>query len=247
MTADDLYLREIVDRMIDRGELQGFLRRWYLAMALQSLANLCLAKTDDWVKQGLKRFRDDPPLLIVRGIASEAAAKFRPLSSEPEWEARARARVPGNLSRARDSYERALAGDAGLVEARLRLGRVLWAQGEHDAARAQLEQVTCDGAGALGRLPGAPLPRARPRRRGPSGGRGREYRAARALDAGGQAAAVGLAQLLGKGGPVPRALLEEALSYAPRPDPRDLFWAYPAERAGTGEDELSALRDEASP
>jgi tetratricopeptide (TPR) repeat protein len=247
VTEDDLYLREVVGHMIDRAELQDFLRRWYAAMALQDLGNLCLAKTDEWVEQGLKRFRDDPPLLVVRGVASEAAAKFRPLSSEPEWEARARARVPGNLSRARDSYERALAGDASLVEARLRLGRVLWAQGELDAARAQLEQVTATAPGpSVGYLAHLFLARVHDDAGRPADA-DREYRAALALDPAGQAAAVGLAQLLGKGGPVPRALLEEALSHAPRPDPRDLFWAYPAQRAGTGEDELSALRDEASP
>ena len=248
MTADDLYLREIVDRMIDRGALQGFLRRWYLAMALQNLANLCLAKTDDWVKQGLERFRDDPPLLIVRGVASEAAAQFRPLSAEPELGGPRHARGCPATSRGRATpYERALAGDAGLVEARLRLGRVLWAQGELDAARVQLEQVTATApAPSVGYLAHLFLARVHDDAGRPADAE-REYRAALALDPGGQAAAVGLAQLLGKSGPVPRALLEEALSYAPRPDPRDLFWAYPAQRAGTGEDELSALRDEASP
>jgi tetratricopeptide (TPR) repeat protein len=246
LTADDLYLRAIVDRMIDRAALQDFLRRWYAAMALRDLGNLCLAKTDDWVEQGLKRFRDDPPLLILRGVASEAAARFRPLSAAPEWAARADARVPGNLSRARDSYERALAVDAGLVEARLRLGRVLWAQGELAAARAQLEKITAAGPPAsVGYLAHLFLARVHDDAGRPADAE-REYRAALALDAAGQAAAVGLAQLLAKSGPVPRALLEEALAYAPRRE-RDPFWAYPAARAGTGEDELSALRDEASP
>jgi tetratricopeptide (TPR) repeat protein len=248
LTEDDLYLRRIVDRMIDRGALQGFLRRWYLAMALQSLGNLCLVKTDDWVDHGLERFREDPPLLVVRGVASEAAAQLRPNSArDPEEAARARAGVGGKLSRARDSYERALAVDAGLVEARLRLGRVLWAQGELDAARVQLEQVTATAPPpSVGYLAHLFLARVHDDAGRPADAE-REYRAALALDPEGQAAAVGLAQLLAKSGPVPRALLEEALSYAPRPDPRDLFWAYPAERAGTGEDELSALRDEASP
>lgn len=247
VTADELHLREIADRMIDRADLQGFLRRWYLAMALQSLGNLCLAKTDEWMEQGLKRFRDDPPLLMVRGVASEAAAHFRPLSTEPEWEARALARRPGHLARARDSYERALAVDAGLLEARLRLGRVLWAQRELDAARAQLEQVAAASPpAAAGYLAHLFLARVHDDAGRPADAE-RAYRAALAADPEGQAAAVGLAQLLGRSGPVPRALLEEALEYAPRREPRDFFFAYPALRAGTGEDELSALRDEASP
>jgi tetratricopeptide (TPR) repeat protein len=246
-TADDLYLREVVDGMIDRGELQGFLRRWYLAMALQSVGHLCLAKTDDWVEQGLKRFRDDPPLLILRGIASEAAAQFRPLSADPERVSRAYARVPGNLSQARDSYERALAVDAGLVEARLRLGRVLWGQGELEAARLQLERVTAAAPPpSVGYLAHLFLARVHDDAGRPADAE-REYRAALALDPRGQAAAVGLAQLLAKSGPVPRELLEEALAYAPRREPRDFFFGYPALRAGTGEDELSALREEASP
>jgi tetratricopeptide (TPR) repeat protein len=229
-TADDLYLREVVDGMIDRGELQGFLRRWYLAMALQSVGHLCLAKTDDWVEQGLKRFRDDPPLLILRGIASEAAAQLRPLSADPERVSRAYARV-----------------DAGLVEARLRLGRVLWGQGELEAARLQLERVTAAAPPpSVGYLAHLFLARVHDDAGRPADAE-REYRAALALDPRGQAAAVGLAQLLAKSGPVPRELLEEALAYAPRREPRDFFFGYPALRAGTGEDELSALREEASP
>ena len=131
---------------------------------------------------------------------------------------------------------------------RQKSGFQLFLQGKRDEGRAELERV----AGAA-QDPGlvylAHLFLARLHDQdGRAADAERAYRAALVADPAGQAAAFGLAQLLGRaGGDAGRDLLLEALSRAPRTGRRDAYMSYHLGITNRGERELAALRAEAAP
>lgn len=256
LTEDDLHVSAVAGELWRlRAELREFVRRWFVARALRSQWDLCLTDALKWAGLGLKRYPNDAALLLARGAAMESAAQFG-LASRLDHAAsgveaaEASRRLTDYLNQARDAYAQAIAADAGLVEGRLRHGRVLWRLGENERARADLEQVAADPAAlpSLAYLAQLFLARVHDDAGRPAEAE-RAYRSALALAPTGQSAAVGLAELLGRRGGVlaARELLEEALDHAPRREPREIYWSYPAALRGNGEDELAALREEASP
>lgn len=127
-----------------------FLRPFYLAMARQALWSHCLVESRSWAQAGLKLFPKDGPLLMSVGISYEADAFFTPapaprtpglLPSIFQQRATEALRLKDILDTARGEYAAAVATEPGLLEARLRLGRVLWRLGQPEAARPHFEAV----------------------------------------------------------------------------------------------------------
>lgn len=120
---------------------RSFERRWWLAMAWYRHGALDLQALAAAVRTLTEKFRDDPEVLLQSGSFAETLAWSR-LS--------ATAIVPASLKTksreawladAQSAYERALAADPDLDEARLRLGQVLSERGRHAAALAALSSV----------------------------------------------------------------------------------------------------------
>jgi tetratricopeptide (TPR) repeat protein len=256
LTAEDLHTYAVADQLQrSNAAVREFVRRWFVARSRRSQWDLCLNDASKWAKWGLEMYPKDAGLLLAQGAAMEAAARFG-LASRLDRAgggveaAEASRRLTDYLTQARDAYAQAVGADAGLLEARLRHGRVLWHLGENERARADLERVAADASAPP---PVAYLAQLFLARVHDDAGRPAEaeraYRAALALAPTGQSAAVGLAQLLGRrgGASAARELLEEALEHAPRREPREVFWTYPAAFGANGEEELARLREEASP
>ena len=127
-----------------------FVKRAYLGMSGQAMWFHCFPEAAAWARSGLKRFPKEAPLLLAEGVAMEARAYFTMAPSPVTMgltpsTLRKRDALNGELrflrDRARSSFEAALSADPGLVEARLRLGRVLWRQGRLDQAKAAFETM----------------------------------------------------------------------------------------------------------
>jgi tetratricopeptide (TPR) repeat protein len=253
VTEEEAFARSVAELLGTRPDSQAFARRWFTAMALRSLWELCLADVRSWSQEGLRRHPRDPLLLLASGMAEETAAAFgRTMNiaqlNEMRSAAVQSARIDRDLGEARRRFADALAADPEQHEARLRLGRTLSQQGKADEGRAELERVARAAADpALVYLAQLFLARIHV-----DGGRAadaeRAYRAALAADPAGQAAAFGLAQLLGRAeGDAGRDLVLQALARAPRTGQRDPYMSYHLGIANRGERELAALRAEAAP
>jgi tetratricopeptide (TPR) repeat protein len=114
-----------------------------------------IAAGDELLGEALRRFPDDPELLTAQGALVETVASLRdyepPPGSAPTGGAGGGYRselggrggsLPGaSLARAEARYERAVALDTELVEARLRLAHVHLLQGRAGEALVDLERV----------------------------------------------------------------------------------------------------------
>jgi len=253
VTDEEEQARAIADVASARPDSQAFARRWFAAMALRSQWMLCLADVRSWTQAGLKRHPRDPVLLLAAGLAEETEAAFgRRVNVAQLNEMRSAAvqsnRIDRDLGEARRWFADALAADPEQHEARLRLGRTLFLQGKADEGSAELARV----AGAaqdpgLVYLAHLFLARIHDQAGRPSDAE-RAYRAALVADPAGQAAAFGLAQLLGRAdGDAGRDLLLQALARAPRTGRRDAYMSYHLGITNRGERELAALRAEVAP
>lgn len=135
----------------------SFVKRAYLGMAGQAMWSHCFGEASGWARSGLKHFPKDPSLLLAEGVALEARAFFTLAPAPPVMgltpaSLRKREALKAELrdlrEGARQSFEEALSKDPNLVEARLRLGRMLWRLGRPEAARAALEEVLAKHAEA---------------------------------------------------------------------------------------------------
>lgn len=131
-------------------DASAFVKRAYLGMAGQAMWSHCFGEAAGWARSGLRHFPKDPSLLLAAGVAYEARSFFTMAPAPPTAgltpaTRRKREALIAELrdlrESARQKFEEALAADPGLVEARLRLGRVLWRLGRPEPARAVLEQV----------------------------------------------------------------------------------------------------------
>ena len=138
-------------------EAGPFVKRAYFGMARQAMWAHCFGEAAGWARSGLKRFPKDPSLLLADGVAAEARAFFTMAPAPPVMgltPATLRKREALSLDlrdlkeKARQAFEDALAVDPEIVEARLRLGRVLWLLGRPVPARAALEAVLAKHAEA---------------------------------------------------------------------------------------------------
>ncbi len=138
-------------------EAGAFVKRAYLGMAGQAMWSHCFGEASGWARSGLKHFPKDPSLLLAAGVAFEASSFFTMApapsvmgltpATQRKREA-LKAELRDLREKARQSFEEALAADPGLVEARLRLGRVLWRLERPEPARAALEEVLAKPADA---------------------------------------------------------------------------------------------------
>lgn len=248
-------LLEVAALLVARQDSREFARRWYLAMAARSHQDLCVRDVRAWTRPGLRWFPRDPELLLAWGKAEEAAGSVGMTMNTarldgPAIDHHAREVIEKPLRDARQALAQAVAVDPARLEARLRLGRVLWRQGDLPGARATLEHV----AGAPSATPSQQylaqlfLGRVHDDARRPADAE-RAYRAALAVDPAAQAPALGLVQMLVRSGDVggARELLRATLAHTPRPEPRDAFLSYHVGAARSAEDALDELRAEMRP
>jgi tetratricopeptide (TPR) repeat protein len=238
---------------------RDFARRWYLAMAVDRLKDLCLEDARRWAAAGLKWFARDADLLLVLGTVYELGSRLPGLrggaapvspslmsrrSMEELLEVAGRRQL---LAQARRHLEEALAVSPGLWEARLRLGRVEWRRSRPAAAQAALEGVIagCRDPALLylarlflgqvhedaGQLAEAEV----------------QYRAALADEPESQVAAVALSHALQLAGDAPaaRAVLRAVVDRAGARHDMDPYWTYHQPGAVLGERLLDRLREEA--
>jgi tetratricopeptide (TPR) repeat protein len=123
--------------------VDDFVRRWYIAGAayMTRIRNIELAH----FTRGLQLFPDDPDLLFFAASAHESFAGVRTQSVMRSLKARRDVTFGvkdegAELRQAEQLYKRALERNPQLVEARIRLGRVLGLRGRHEEAIEQLKQ-----------------------------------------------------------------------------------------------------------
>ena len=250
--------RSVAELLAAREATRGFARKVYLVVAQGAQWDFCLDDAVEWGREGLARFPRDPELLLgVGSTLEENATLGRPLlrgSVRPRDSRSPGAGVDASSARARGfadaerTLAQAVAADPGLVEAHLRLGRVQWHQGKHEAALRTLEE-------ALRRGGPPPLPYLAHLFVGQvheSGGRlpaaQRHFEEALALEPESQAAVVALSHARRMAGDVEgaRRALRDGLAYAGRRGDRDPHWNYVASNAAGAAALFDALRAEAS-
>jgi tetratricopeptide (TPR) repeat protein len=140
------------------GAFDLFKRRFYLFAGLTLHGMADLAGAYEMLSEGRRQAEDDAELLLALGAVSETIAALRTydLPEEPRRQPGSRdepqfviegklgegGRLPGvDLADAQALYARALKRDPGLLEARLRLGRVLLLRGRPREALPELERV----------------------------------------------------------------------------------------------------------
>jgi len=233
-----------------------FARRWYLAMALRSLGDICFDEGLRWTAAGLKKFAKDKELLLARGMLDEASVTLAPLRAPnaaalypSEQEMVHDAMLDGRLrlTEAAGSFEDALAADPGFEEAALRLGRVRLRLNQQESAIRALASVLATSRDPrrlylahlfLGRAHEAA-------QRAPLAER--EYQEALALDPRAQAAATALGHLRLMAGDPARAreIVDAALARA-ESHADDPFWEYSVGAGRQAEPLFEALRAEAT-
>ena len=224
----------------------SFVGRWFLAMALRSQANACMGDAQDWTLGGLKWFPKDPELLLADGTINETTASLSWDAVSTTGLAPSGRKTPNWqtmwLKKARQAFERALEADPGLVEARLRSGRVQWLLGDKAAAHASFDAVLAsDGDDSV--LYKARLFRGRCYEEEKELARAEaDYRAALALAPAAQAAAVAVSYVSWLQGKTTesRDVLEHALLQAGRRTGPDPYWDYSFGRSDRAE---SAFRE----
>ena len=153
--AADLHLAlaaRLAEALSESPVHRPFARRFCLAMALRAYRETEWALALHLARKGLKLFPRDPELLLAIASVDESAGflGLLPPASQPSQFER------GSLT-ARDLWDRtdqqrhlveaekalgaAIEADPAMLEARLRMGRVLWRRGRPDAARSHLEAV----------------------------------------------------------------------------------------------------------
>jgi tetratricopeptide (TPR) repeat protein len=204
-----------------------------------------VAEAHDTARAGLERFEDDPDLLTLLGTTLESGPSMRtydqPLApqrrspegrkgfsiegrgSRGEW----RELPESSLAAAESAFRRALAGDPGLGEARLRLGRVRLVQGRAAEALTDLQQVAREDGSLLRRYLARLFEGRAHEKRGDLQAAVQAYRAAVAVEPEGQSAWVGLGRaldILGRAEEAKDAFAAALETGTQRGDP---WWSYP--------------------
>jgi tetratricopeptide (TPR) repeat protein len=247
--------RQILTLIPDDERRRAFERPWFLAVALHLYRRGQWPLALQYVDSALRRYPDDPLLLLARGslIESEVAVDLPSANSgafawTPNREAgvfNRRSELYARLRDAEATYRRALRVMPDLVEARVRLGRVLHQRGEPSqaaeelaaaAAHPQADQATRYLAWLF--LGAAREDEKRPREAVEA------YRAAVAIVPESTVAAVALSHALHDAGDrgASQDVLRAALSGARRRRDWDAWWSYRWGRSHEAEARLEALR-----
>ena len=135
-----LGLAESLVQALPPAQSAEFRRHWYTLAASLLFANTSPEGARPFVGRGLRQFPNDAALHRMAGIIEETLAHFEdPECTGPGCDARGpRSRARPMLTRAESEYRRALELDAQLVDARLRLGRVLFLANQLPRARDEL-------------------------------------------------------------------------------------------------------------
>jgi tetratricopeptide (TPR) repeat protein len=127
-----------------------FLKRFHLALSRYALWSLCLGEAERWARTGLRMYPKDALLWLAAGVPRDSGAfyGFNVAPRTPGMSPATLQQLDAHIDRrrmfletARQAFEKALAIDPGLVEAKLRLGRTLWRLGQGPAARKHFEEI----------------------------------------------------------------------------------------------------------
>jgi Tfp pilus assembly protein PilF len=247
--------RQILALIPDEERRRAFERPWFLAVVLHLFRRGQWPLAVEYADAALRRYADDPLLLLARGslVESQTAvalpeanadvAARRPSRQAGTWSRRAE--LYGRLRDAEASYRRALRGMPELVEARVRLGRVLYERGEPSQAAQELAAAAADPQAdpptrylAWLFLGAAREAEKRPREAVEA------YRAAVTLDPDGAVAPIALSHALHEAGDrgASQEVLRTALSAVRRRKDWDPWWNYRWGRSHEAEERLEALR-----
>lgn len=223
-----------------------FVAAFALAQSIHQRSLLCFENARSWAELGLKSDSKAPALYFAAGLASESLGSFGGGSPTSAGRGAISAQTPRGetiLEQARDRYEKALSLDPGLVEARLRLGRMQSNAGQRDAARKNLALAVTQAQGPalylarlfLGRI----LEEA-----GDLDSAIEHYRRAAEPEPLPQSANVALAHALALRGDsgAARSVLEAALARAGRRGGEDPYWFYYVGSPTVGEAVFEKLR-----
>ena len=234
-----------------------FARRWYVAMALRSLGDLCFEEGRQWALSGLKRFARDKELLLARGLLAEALAtvarlrQSSPAGASPRELDQVRQQQlerHAALGEAGRTFEQALATDPTFEEAALHLGRVRYWLGQTGPALQVLGPIVAASRDQellylaylfAGRVHEAA---------GRTAEAERAYQNAAGIEPNSQAAAMALAHLrlmAGDSG-ASREILDQELGRTVPRSHEDPFWNYQFGPARRAEPLFEALRTEAT-
>jgi tetratricopeptide (TPR) repeat protein len=250
--------RQILALIRDDERRREFERPWFLAVTLHLYRRGQWPLALRYVDAALRRYEDDALLLLERGslIESQIALDPPPLLADvlvrsPSREAGALSRQADRQARLRDAeatYRRALRARPDLVEARVRLGRVLCQRGEPSQAAEELAAAAAHPRAdqAMRYLASLFLGAAREAEKRP-----REaveaYRTAVALGTESTVAAVALSHALHDAGDrgASQDVLRAALSGARGRREWDAWWSYRWGRSHEADAQLEALRKRA--
>jgi hypothetical protein len=236
-----------------------FARRWYLAMSLRSLGDLCFDDGRRWTGNGLKRFARDKELLLARGLLAEAVAtveRLRQLSlggPTPRDLDHLREQQLGSytaLTEASRAFEQAVVADPSYEEALLHLGRVRFRLGQQGPALQALRPLLA-GSRDPERLYLAHLFVGRVHEAaGRNADAERAYENAAEVEPDSQSAAMALAHLRLMAGDfrASREILDKELGRSARraSTQEDPFWNYQFGAARRADPLFEALRNEAT-
>lgn len=142
-----VHARLLLDAVTPDPSKDGFVRAWYVAVATYLLETGNYANASPHLEHARLLFRSDPEVLFERGYYQEAYAS--PLIQSVAAESGASPRSEKSyLEEAEGFYRRAISGNPGFAEARVRHGHVLARLGRYREAAAELRAAR---PAALGR------------------------------------------------------------------------------------------------
>ena len=233
----------------------AFARRFYLLAGLALHSGVELEAGYAVLVQALRLDKDDPELLTALGAITETVAALRRYDRSPDSPDRGSPQFRGyssesgaagslpsaNLAEAQERYERALALDPGLAEARLRLGRVRLLRGRPDEAIAELARVASDARQPAQRYLARLFEGSAREALGDLGGAAAAYRAATQDAPRAQTGLLALGSALDRIGDATGA--QEALARAGAAgSPHDPWWSYQAGQPARLDELLEELR-----
>lgn len=238
--------RMLLDHLPPHPREHPFVRDWYRATVATA------QRTEFWdaehLRHGLELFPADPLLLLLKGAQHEAfAAPLYQAVMRGFTGQRIRPDIDdtgAELGRAEKAFRAALAADPSLVEARIRLGRVLALKGERDAAMRELERALADGPEPTLEYYARVFLGAEHQSVGTLTAARAQFLRAAALEPNGRVPYLALAQIAGELGDREemQAALDRALAPLARESAAELWWSYRASQARRADAWLGAVR-----